>query len=163
METTLSTSYLIAIDGMHCHACERLITGTLSRVPGVTGVLADAQAGTAIITVDAEPDPAALTEAIAAAGFTPTGGAVTLVPVDDIETPAPVTGEGDACPTGVCPTVPPAPDPALMAASAAAAVATATLGIIGMTCSSCQAVIERTLARTPGIGSATVNLAAETA
>lgn len=163
METTLSTSYLIAIDGMHCHACERLITGTLSRVPGVTGVLADAQAGTVIITVDAEPDPAALAEAIAAAGFTPTGGIVTLAPVDDIEPPAPVTAEDDACPTGACPTVPPAPDPALMAASAAAAVATATLGIIGMTCSSCQAVIERTLARTPGIGSATVNLAAETA
>ena len=48
-------------------------------------------------------------------------------------------------------------------ASAAATTASTTLGIIGMTCSSCQAVIERTLQRTPGVGSATVNLANETA
>jgi len=40
---------------------------------------------------------------------------------------------------------------------------TVTLGIIGMTCSSCSAVIEKTLARVPGVASANVNLAAETA
>jgi len=38
-----------------------------------------------------------------------------------------------------------------------------SLGIIGMTCSSCQAVVERTLQRTPGVTSAAVNLANETA
>jgi len=38
-----------------------------------------------------------------------------------------------------------------------------TLGIIGMTCSSCQAVIEKTLARVDGVAAAAVNLAAETA
>lgn len=49
------------------------------------------------------------------------------------------------------------------AAHEAAAGASVTLGITGMTCSSCQAVIERTLAATSGVSSAVVNLAAESA
>ena len=176
METFVTTSYRIRIDGMHCHACERLITANLLQVPGVTGVSADAQAGTAVITLDAEPDANALAAAIEAAGFTPAGGAVTLEPAEsplpggpavaasaDPAVPATPQEADDACPTGACPVIPEAPDEVIMAASAAAATSSATLGIIGMTCSSCQAVIERTLARAPGIGSATVNLAAETA
>ncbi|MBE0417677.1 MAG: copper-translocating P-type ATPase [Coriobacteriia bacterium] len=38
-----------------------------------------------------------------------------------------------------------------------------TLGITGMTCSSCQAVIERSLTKVPGVSEAVVNLAAENA
>jgi Cu+-exporting ATPase len=37
------------------------------------------------------------------------------------------------------------------------------LGILGMTCSSCQAVIEKTLGRVNGVSAAAVNLASETA
>jgi Cu+-exporting ATPase len=175
METTMTRNYTIAIDGMHCHACERLVTANLMEVPGITGVVADAAAGTATITVEADPDLDSVASAIRAAGFEPSGGVATLKEAGPdsvqppLETPEPIQPDAaepedaDACPTGTCPTVPPAPDPALMAASAAAATAHATFGIIGMTCSSCQAVIERTLARTPGVGSAVVNLAAETA
>jgi Cu+-exporting ATPase len=41
--------------------------------------------------------------------------------------------------------------------------ATVTLGILGMTCSSCSAVIEKTLNRLEGVASANVNLASEIA
>ena len=37
-----------------------------------------------------------------------------------------------------------------------------TLGLIGMTCSSCAGVIEKTLGKVPGVSKATVNLAANT-
>jgi Cu+-exporting ATPase len=37
-----------------------------------------------------------------------------------------------------------------------------TLGLIGMTCSSCAGVIEKTLGKVPGVAKATVNLAANT-
>ncbi|MDO8848750.1 MAG: heavy metal translocating P-type ATPase [Coriobacteriia bacterium] len=173
MQTTLTHTYKIAIDGMHCHACERLVTANLSNIEGVTVLHADAQDGFAVIEAETRPDTEAIANAIAAAGFAPHGSAVTLEPIEwSAATPAvelPATAEpapapaSDACDTGTCPTVPPAPDPAIMAASAASASASVTLGIIGMTCSSCQAVIERTLQRTTGIGSAVVNLAAETA
>jgi Cu+-exporting ATPase len=47
------------------------------------------------------------------------------------------------------------------AAAAGSGQAKVTLGITGMTCSSCQAVIERTLAKLNGVSAAVVNLAAE--
>ncbi|MEL7667791.1 MAG: heavy metal translocating P-type ATPase [Actinomycetota bacterium] len=184
----MTHTYRVDIDGMHCHACERLVTMNLSAIPGVTVLAADAQEGFAIFTAEGAVDAASVESAIVAAGFTPHGSAVTLEevewetpeaaseapeaasPVDtapDEPLPAATAADDaeadDSCDTGACPTVPPAPDPAIMAASAAAATASASLGIIGMTCSSCQAVIERTLQRMPGVGSAVVNLAAETA
>ncbi|MHB9002833.1 MAG: heavy metal translocating P-type ATPase [Coriobacteriia bacterium] len=63
-----------------------------------------------------------------------------------------------------CPSVPETPlhivtDPA----PSEAATGKVSLGIIGMTCSSCQAVIEKTLQRVAGVAHATVNLAAESA
>ena len=151
----MNRTYRIAIEGMHCHACERLVTDNLSEVPGVTVRSADAKGGFAVIETDGEPDTASLDRAIRAAGFAPAGGTVTLAE-EALDHP-------DPCATGACPAVPPAPDPTVTAQAAASATATATLGIVGMTCSSCQAVIERTLQRLPGIGSAAVNLAAETA
>ncbi|MRS11815.1 MAG: heavy metal translocating P-type ATPase [Actinobacteria bacterium] len=157
METTMTRTYRVAIEGMHCHACERLVTASIGEMPGVTVLSADAQGGFAVIAAEAEPDTAAIDAAIRAAGFTPAGGAATLEPYEGSE---PADG---VCDTGTCPVVPGKPAEALMAASAAAATSSATFGIIGMTCSSCQAVIERTLQRTPGVGIAVVNLAAETA
>jgi len=163
METTLTRTYRIAVDGMHCHACERLITANLAEVPGITVLAADAAVGFAIVAADYAPDLDSIERAIRAAGFSPADGAVTLEPIDWIAEEAVPEAAQEPCATSACPTVPPAVDPAIMAQSAAAATASGTFGIIGMTCSSCQAVIERTLARTPGIGRAVVNLAAETA
>jgi Cu+-exporting ATPase len=59
--------------------------------------------------------------------------------------------------------IPLAPVTAAAPAVRGVAGASLTLGIIGMTCSSCATVIEKTLARVPGVSLAAVNLAAETA
>ncbi|MDY0087368.1 MAG: heavy metal translocating P-type ATPase [Coriobacteriia bacterium] len=53
--------------------------------------------------------------------------------------------------------------PSAAAAAGAASNARVKLGITGMTCASCAAVIEKTLARMPGVSEAVVNLAAENA
>ncbi|MDO8987774.1 MAG: heavy metal translocating P-type ATPase, partial [Coriobacteriia bacterium] len=47
-------------------------------------------------------------------------------------------------------------------AVASTTVGRVTLGLIGMTCSSCAGVIEKTLGKMPGVSAATVNLAANT-
>ncbi|GAB4287318.1 MAG: copper-exporting P-type ATPase CopA [Coriobacteriia bacterium] len=51
----------------------------------------------------------------------------------------------------------------LLEEAAPASGGTVRLGILGMTCSSCQAVVEKTLSRIEGVRSAAVNLANETA
>ena len=162
--TTMTQTHRIAIDGMHCHACERLVTANLSEVPGVTGVVADAQAGTADITTDTDVSTEALAAAIVAAGFTPAGGTVTLEPVDAGTAPIapdePAPNE-DACATA-CPVVPDdEPDAPVAPVSASAELREATFAIGGMTCASCVAVVEKTVARMPGVAKAVVNLATE--
>jgi Cu+-exporting ATPase len=59
--------------------------------------------------------------------------------------------------------IPLAPAAAPATAATGSASGSVTLGIIGMTCSSCAMVIEKTLGKVPGVASAAVNLAAETA
>ncbi|MBN1192867.1 MAG: heavy metal translocating P-type ATPase, partial [Coriobacteriia bacterium] len=156
-ETTVSKSYTIAIEGMHCGSCERNVSAKLSEIQGVTVVNVSAQDGLAVISSDSEPDAGSVAAAIEAAGFKPMGS---LLPLEPAEDPEPCNDPAPS-PAGACPIVPTPSEPAV--ARSEAATASATVGIIGMTCSSCQAVIERTLSATPGIGSATVNLAAETA
>ncbi|MDO8846806.1 MAG: heavy metal translocating P-type ATPase [Coriobacteriia bacterium] len=177
MEHAESQAFRIEVDGMHCGACEKLVGMQLSRVDGVEHVKADAATGVIVIAADPAVDLAALEAGIVAAGFTPRGGAVTLEPVEmpaEFAEPAPgaatsedtgeqETGTADACPTGVCPVMPDDVDEDLAAPVLTGPAVRATLGIIGMTCASCQAVIEKTLIRVGGVVSATVNLAAETA
>ena len=51
----------------------------------------------------------------------------------------------------------------MTSAAAAAPESTLSLPIVGMTCASCVARVEKALARVPGVDAATVNLATERA
>ncbi|KAF0209387.1 MAG: hypothetical protein FD171_112 [Actinobacteria bacterium] len=158
--------FRIDVEGMHCHSCEMLVSQGISALPGVSAVVADAKAGT--VTIQADPsvlDVDAVIGAIVAAGFTPTAEGMAVEPAEGaIVAPAPAPAPTPAGETRACPIVP-ADDvaPATpVAAPASALTGTVTLGLIGMTCSSCSMVIEKTLGKMPGVSSATVNLAAET-
>jgi len=149
-------AFRIEVDGMHCGACEKLVRMQLMQVDGITQVQADAATGVIVIVADREPDAAAVEAAVVAAGFTARGGTIALEPAEMPVEPA------EECVTGVCPAIPADAEPDTAPAFTGEATKI-TLGIIGMTCASCQAVIEKTLARMDGVVSATVNLAAETA
>jgi len=166
VETPVRRSFRIAIEGMHCGACEKLVTMHLSAVEGVGSVTANATAGTVVITADPGVDLGALEAGIVAAGFTPAGGAVTLEPIDDAEIlaePAPEAALADveACPTAVCPVVPDDEPGDVVVTPAGSATREAVFGISGMTCASCVAVVEKTVGRMPGVATAVVNLATE--
>ncbi|MHB1341809.1 MAG: heavy metal translocating P-type ATPase [Coriobacteriia bacterium] len=158
-------TFRIAIDGMHCGACERLVAMHLSAVEGVESVTVDAVAGTATIAADPGVDRGALEAGIVAAGFTPAGGVVILEPVTTATAPDPDQDESrpdaTACPTQACPVVPEDEPAAADAAPVTGATTEAVFSISGMTCASCVAVVEKTVGRMPGVATATVNLATE--
>jgi Cu+-exporting ATPase len=171
VETSTPQTFRIAVEGMHCAACEKLVAMHLSGVEGVGSVTADAAGGTVVITAEAAVDLVALEDGIVAAGFKPRGGSVTLEPIAtaarELER-KPAAGERDGeveaedCPTGVCPVVSDDEVPGgKTEPSPGTAVSEAVFGIAGMTCASCVAVVEKTVIRLPGVSRAVVNLATE--
>jgi P-type Cu+ transporter len=162
--------------GMHCLACEKLVTLTARKVAGV--VAAEGNTPTNTVTVylsgDGEVSLEALAQAIVAAGFTPGDPMIVAdTRVDTLPEPA-AAGEAAAAlsvaiaPNVACPAIPMAP----MATAAAPAIGATsptgppagkvTLGLLGMTCASCATVIEHALGDVSGVTSASVNLAANT-
>jgi len=55
--------------GMTCEHCERRVTGELGAIAGVDSVTADAATGLVVGTAQAEPDAAAVAEAVDEAGY----------------------------------------------------------------------------------------------
>lgn len=179
-DTTYKTLKL-RVTGMHCGACERLVSGEARAIDGVAAATADAAAGELVVYLIADVAPETFLGAIRAAGFEPgeplvieRGEAVELpeqpVPAPAVPVPAAAPAVEDAadataCDTGACPVVPdvievPAPAPTADAAAADAS-RESTFAVSGMTCASCVAIIEKTLAKTPGVTSGVVNLATE--
>jgi len=167
--------------GMHCGACEKLVTMQARHVAGVVAASGDAAAQTLTVYLDREVPLGELSDAVVSAGFTPgdpfvlEDTVVTAIP----EAPAPpvsatppvplaVTPATEAVPEAVatetaCPVIPAdllTDEPAAPVA-ADAVTRDATFAVGGMTCASCSAIIEKVLGRTAGIHSAVVNLATE--
>ncbi len=172
----------LSVQGMHCGACEKLISGETRKIEGVVAVEADHANGILSAYLDREIPLDPFVDAIVAAGFTPGEPLVleetevqtlpeavvapaSLVVPDAPDTPdAPaaasacpvVPADAAACPTSVEPS---ASEPTETAEAVETAEATFAIG--GMTCASCSAIIEKTLNKAPGIVSANVNLATD--
>lgn len=63
----MATTVVFTVKGMKCAHCQASVEGAVKAVAGVTAVSVDLAAGTA--TVSGDFDPAAVIEAVAAAGF----------------------------------------------------------------------------------------------
>jgi Cu+-exporting ATPase len=165
----------LSILGMHCSACERLITSEARGIEGVSAATADANAGVLTVYLERELEPEVFLDAIHAAGFEPGDPLLTSREESDslpesataepLAAEAAPPSEGE-CSTGACPVVPDtveAPAPAAYAEPATEphSMRESTFAVGGMTCASCVAIIEKTLARTPGVTSGVVNLATE--
>lgn len=171
---TTDTRYRVrklSVQGMHCAACEKLIKMNGTRIEGVADVAADAQAGevTFYLTGDVALEP--MVDAIVEAGFKPGDplvleeGTATHLPGDG-DSPRQSHEHGgaedeahharEAAEIAAAEAMPEPPS-----IPAGDELADATFAVGGMTCASCVAVIEKTLAKTPGVTSGTVNLATE--
>ena len=62
---------IVQVDGMHCAHCQASVEKALAAVPGVSSCKVDLAKKTATVTLSAEVEDKALTDAVAAAGFTP--------------------------------------------------------------------------------------------
>lgn len=68
----MRTETELVVTGMDCPACERRAAAVARRTTGVAEASADHRTGRVRVTYDpAEADPAALTQRLASAGFTP--------------------------------------------------------------------------------------------
>jgi copper chaperone len=66
---TIVSTRSIAVTGMTCDHCARAVQAEISKLPGITGVDVDVDAGTVRISGDPLPGDASLREAVVAAGY----------------------------------------------------------------------------------------------
>jgi Cu+-exporting ATPase len=162
-DTTATKDASFAITGMTCASCSAVIEKVVGRTAGVESVTVNLATERMSVRFDpASIDEAGIVAVVKKAGYGAIllgEGARTAVPLRSSEGTAVAAGPSGA----MCPVVPADQlETAHAPASVHAAMSTVTLGLVGMTCASCSAVIEKTLKRVPGVQSANVNLAMET-
>ena len=60
---------VLHVEGMMCQNCARHVREALEKVPGVTGVEVQLEAGTAAVSLSGDVADAALSQAVADAGY----------------------------------------------------------------------------------------------
>ena len=142
------------VTGMTCASCSAVVEKVVSRLPGVTHANVNLAMERLSVTFDpGVVDEARIAEAVKKAGYG-------TIPLSGGSARAAAPGAPPAADMSATPGAPPA---VAQSPATGAPQATITLGLIGMTCSSCATVIEKTLQKVTGVRSAAVNLAAETA
>ncbi len=145
----------LAVRGMHCGSCEKLIAMKVGEIEGVLSVVANSERGEAIVEYDSEKaDLDRIAKAIESLGYEVAGE------IEEKEGSNPPR-TADSHP----------PQPAERAAKPEAnaegiepkKLDKAQLGIGGMTCASCAMIVETALKKVDGVSEAIVNLATETA
>lgn len=175
---------------MHCQSCEILIKEELSEIPGINDITIDHQTGRGSVVLTKSVKNEQLIEAIERAGYSATisqpenlgngfaGLTDKVVPFSslslppEIEIDAKIGKDSDGQFTikgklrlNPTPTLSPIPQAANTSITAdnSKSQERANLILSGMHCSSCAAIIERQLKKTPGVSQAQVNFAAEKA
>lgn len=137
--------YLLKIKGLHCGSCEKIIELELKNVDGIKSVSVSQPKGIGEFEIDTDKiSITQVVEKIAEAGYEASleRGAETVQEAEK-KTENPVTSDNSR--------------------TQEVGSNRVSLSIIGMHCSSCAGLIERSIKRTPGVSSAAVNFAAEKA
>lgn len=161
----------LQINGMHCESCEMLIKDELSSVAGVKNIYVDHKSGLGWITTeDHETSDLSIIEAIKAAGYQGTilsetnkeNSVTSFAFPKEIELEGKIQ-KGENGQLTIKGKLRFNPEENNNFQSPSSKSERVSLNISGMHCSSCAAIIERQLKKTPGVTEAHVNFAAEKA
>jgi len=162
--TTSSTTELrrISVEGMDCRSCEKLLVECMNRQPGVRAASADATGGTLTVLSEVgvlrDED---IARVIVACGFVPGDVAEKVAAVAEAAPAASTAPASSVLPPALTVEEPAAAVELESVSAPKTAMRESTFGVTGMTCSSCAAVIEKTVGRMAGVEKAAVNLATE--
>lgn len=150
----------LKITGMHCASCEKLATEELEGLAGVSEIKISAKEGIGSLVLD--PDKNSVADVIAA--IKNAGYEAQIVSEEDMMDDDSHTGHHQSEKENGT-----APSPVASKASFtgpkndSGSNKRVNLSLFGMHCSSCAAIIEKSLKKVPGVVSANVNFAAEKA
>lgn len=163
----LMTKLDFSISGMHCQSCELLVKDEISSLKDVTGVEVDHKSGLGIVKfANGNVDHDGVLKAIERAGYigsilnSRTNTAQITLPKElEIEGKVNKDADGGFIFKGIVRTQ----TTALTTPITQVGAQKVNLSLYGMHCSSCAALIERSIKKVPGVTFANVNFAAEKA
>jgi len=145
---------VIKIKGMHCASCETLIRDELSELKGVSDIKVDANLGEGSVLLETDTNSIAdVLSAVEKAGY--------KAVADESAREAVKSDSAVIEPSGIQPAT--AATNLTSTAERPKGINRISLDIEGMHCSSCAAIIEKSLSKVDGVKDANVNFAAEKA
>ena len=145
----------LKISGMHCGACEKLISAGLADVSGIISSHIDSAAGHGIVEAEDSVVESVVVTAIKVAGYD-----AEILQVETLGMPTEKTNKNNVPQINHSKHVTPAVSEVATKKNGDESV---NLSLGGMHCASCSLLIERGLKKVPGVKQANVNFAAEKA
>ncbi len=153
---------LLEISGMHCDACVQIIKEELEEVKGIFHVEIDLNTNSGIVYADEVVYPDVILEAVDKAGYRAKITGITNIKDDEIPIKANLNQNFENSELKGCPVASDAVED-ILKKERINANSRISLSLSGMHCTSCAAIIEKSLRKLPGIKTANVNFAAEKA
>jgi len=153
---------LLEISGMHCDACVQIIKEELEEVKGIFHVEIDLNTNSGIVYADEVVYPDVILEAVDKAGYRAKITGITNIKDDEIPIKANLNQNFENSELKGCLVASDAVED-ILKKERINANSRISLSLSGMHCTSCAAIIEKSLRKLPGIKTANVNFAAEKA
>ncbi len=147
----------LKIEGMHCASCETLIKDELGELRGVSDIKVDAKLGEGSVLLETDTNSIAdVLSAVEKAGYKAVADEFAVEAPESVNSGSAVIESSNTQPTAVTASL-------SLATERPKGINRVSLDIEGMHCSSCAAIIEKSIRKVDGVKDANVNFAAEKA